>query len=744
MYAAILKRPSAFYAVFIVLLVFSSGSQAAFISDVFQPSSTDASVRMLLRPLFGGLVDEAMGDGGVGGDTALSNIIKFALVNIIVPFGGLLLLYSTYMGISMSALSGEIFGDRKNAYFVAVRTVIGFGMIAPTPIIKGLALVNLLLMWLTLHGVGGASSEWGVVVDEFTKNPIILTSAHPPKDLFDGMLQGEICAAIYNDTITEGGETDVPDGQKKQFAKISSGNKYDLLGWPKKGVKTNDGGCGTIRIERKADLGTVDTLVPLGSIKSIDTSAKAVQDAMQAQTASTLEALHNRAAEVAKMIIDSGNVTGAQPPPPESYYNLMNWFRDQQQQAAKNIASTAIKDVSQAFTQAAKQEGWATAGFYFLGLSSFQQVVNRAIAMDWITVNPPASDMQVIKQIADETRIPAAKNQLQQMQAYINTGHKQLAAEQILPVAATEVTGAGSGISWVMEESGKVLNDVVVDSINSNATPLGAAASIGSGLITIGWSAIGGGGALYVGASRLPDLLGGDKAKGYASAIMSIGGYFLLAGALLMLVCLLPALAWGRRILAWVVKVSVAQFAGPAWMVMHIHHEGDGVTGNASGGYMLALQLALTPMLDITALSFVYALMVVSAPFMNATIMPVVLAMGSGTLALLAVFLTVIINVGIIFALVALLDRFDHEVLAFIGGRGSDLNLDHDGDRSRMMALMAFTNRKMPGVNLPKNNNNGNGGGDKEATIKGGSHKGWQNMRGPSKISNDHLMPKDK
>ncbi|MGZ5801443.1 MAG: hypothetical protein ACXWJZ_12505 [Burkholderiaceae bacterium] len=98
---------------FIALLFFSAGAQAGFISDVFEPFSSDVSVQQLLRPLFGGLVDAVLGSGGDGEATVLMQIIKFLLASIVVPFGGLLLLYSTYHGLSASALTGELFGDKR-------------------------------------------------------------------------------------------------------------------------------------------------------------------------------------------------------------------------------------------------------------------------------------------------------------------------------------------------------------------------------------------------------------------------------------------------------------------------------------------------------------------------------------------------------------------------------------------------------------------------------------------------------
>src|ERR1035437_1117272 len=253
---------------FLVLAVFADAAQAAFISDIFQPSSSDASIHQLLKPLFGGLVDEAMGDGN-SGPTALTDIIKFLLENIIVPFGGLLLLYSSYAGISSAALQGEMYGGKSQSYWVAVRTVIGFGMVTPAGGLKGLALINLLLMTLTLHGVGAASSLWSTVVEQVTKNPVKLTASAPSTELFDTMLRGFMCAYIYNDVVTERGETPLPAEQLKEWTLLSSDSTLEMYGWTKSGAR-RDGGCGTITIKKDVDSGTIANLPGVTSLASIE------------------------------------------------------------------------------------------------------------------------------------------------------------------------------------------------------------------------------------------------------------------------------------------------------------------------------------------------------------------------------------------------------------------------------------------------------------------------------------------
>lgn len=95
------------------------------------------------------------------------------------------------------------------------------------------------------------------------------------------------------------------------------------------------------------------------------------------------------------------------------------------------------------------------------------------------------------------------------------------------------------------------------------------------------------------------------------------------------------------------------------------------------------------------------------------------------------------------FELLALFEKIEHQVLAFVGG-GSDLGMDNEGsDKNRMFALMRMANGRIP---MGGKKNNGGGGDDPQATITGGDkpHKGWGDLKSTPKITNDHLIPKDK
>lgn len=190
----------------VFLLCIIPPAQAVFVSDIFRPPATDLSVWML-REALGPLVAEEM--GGSSGNIVATDIITWMLSHIVIPLGGIILLYSSYLGLSHAGMSAELFGDKKQAYWVAARTIFAFGMVTPAPGLKGLALINLFVISWTLHGAGAASSLWVQVSKSLTSTAISGNPSQINKDLFDKMLLGEMCAATYNEyAIKQSGYSD--------------------------------------------------------------------------------------------------------------------------------------------------------------------------------------------------------------------------------------------------------------------------------------------------------------------------------------------------------------------------------------------------------------------------------------------------------------------------------------------------------------------------------------------------------
>lgn len=83
------------------------------------------------------------------------NIVMLAL-NVIV------IVYTTIFGLINTANEGEFLGKKFNSAWVPIRSVMGIGLLIPTS--SGYCMLQVLMMWVVLQGIGAADSIWNVAL----------------------------------------------------------------------------------------------------------------------------------------------------------------------------------------------------------------------------------------------------------------------------------------------------------------------------------------------------------------------------------------------------------------------------------------------------------------------------------------------------------------------------------------------------------------------------------------------------
>ena len=161
---------------------------------------------------------------------------------------------------------------------------------------------------------------------------------------------------------------------------------------------------------------------------------------------------------------------------------------------------------------------------------------------------------------------------------------------------------------------------------NDTRHPLIIMAAIGNRLENLSIAILGattiGGVGLAVAAAVWP---GG---AGVIQVALTIVGWFislpiqmLVGGAMAMKYFLpnLPYIIWIGCVVGWVLLVIEAIIAAPLWAVMHLHPNGDDLTGRGGNGYMLVLSLLLRPVLMIFGLIASIVISSVIGEFINKT-----------------------------------------------------------------------------------------------------------------------------
>ena len=120
----------------------------------FTPSDGDLSVTVL-KNLFGGLMG--------GGSDPLQEAIKIFNSSILIV-GGILVAYTIVMGTVGTAHDGEMMGKKFSSIWVPIRTALGTALVLPT-INGAYCLMQAIVMWLILQGVGLADAVWGAYMN---------------------------------------------------------------------------------------------------------------------------------------------------------------------------------------------------------------------------------------------------------------------------------------------------------------------------------------------------------------------------------------------------------------------------------------------------------------------------------------------------------------------------------------------------------------------------------------------------
>lgn len=115
---------------------------------LFTPAAEDKSISMIMEVLFP--------DGGTTPGPAQH--VLAALNGGILLIGGVLASYTLIAGTMHTAHDGEMLGKKWSSMWVPIRTALGTAAIIPTS--SGLCSIQLVIVWLTIQGIGFADTVW--------------------------------------------------------------------------------------------------------------------------------------------------------------------------------------------------------------------------------------------------------------------------------------------------------------------------------------------------------------------------------------------------------------------------------------------------------------------------------------------------------------------------------------------------------------------------------------------------------
>lgn len=140
--------------------------------NFFTPSTNDQSM-YYLAAIFGNVGNIFTQWSAASGE---STLLKYAFLyfnNAVIVLGCILILYTLIVSTINTSHQGEMLGQKWNSVWIPLRTAMGFALLLPTTTstvalgtaVKGYAIIQVLVMWVIVQGVGAADYIWENMVD---------------------------------------------------------------------------------------------------------------------------------------------------------------------------------------------------------------------------------------------------------------------------------------------------------------------------------------------------------------------------------------------------------------------------------------------------------------------------------------------------------------------------------------------------------------------------------------------------
>lgn len=659
-------------------------AQSSIFGDI---PATDVSVHQLLSKIFGGLI-------GSGGGDPLEVLLR-TFNGGVLTIGGILVFYTLVAGTMSTAHDGEMLGKRWSSLWIPIRTTLGAAAIMPTMGLQGgYCVIQAIVMWLALQGVGMANSMWS----EFLGSDSLIEDAfyNPPgvsrqiRETFNDMYMSNVCTAAMRET--------------QKYAQVLADNfNAPLIGaevtnLPSGGFAYGPMGalCGQVLMGTNPGSADSARTVPvLGD--SPATSAAFVDSNAIAESLRSVHRSNIAAAQAQLKVL--ADQTVANTLSPETFNSTMNSlvqnYQTQLRDTAHSTYTAQRANLNGKLVKGMVDDGWAMAGMYYVAVVRAQDEITRAITQTPATASGELwGTGNVVTDAATQGgAFGVAKNFLGNAfvnssgrDEYLNRGRAMIKQGNATNLSQVEtIADQATGDSWVMKVVSWFMNDDMTFFGNQQfaqqgQNPIIMAKNLGENMTAGAWTALAIGGSVL--ALSGADILGtgiGDWATVFTPVLFALFAMFVVPGATLSTyVPMIPYILWVGVIIGWVILVVEAVIASPIWAVAHMAPDGDGVVGRGGQGYMLVLSLTLRPPLMILGLACSISLMKPIGYFVNSTFLGA-FAMGVNpgplaiTQAIAGCVLYAVVMVGVVHRVFTLIHLVPDRILRWIGGGGNEL-----------------------------------------------------------------------
>lgn len=668
---------------FKLLLGVLAFTPALALAGPFDPPSTDISVA-ILNQLFGGLLTK--GHDAFGGAILTFN-------SAVLAIGGILAAYTILAGTLGTAHDGEMLGKKFSSVWLPIRYALGTALVLPV-LPGGYCIMQQIVMWLVVQGIGLADIVWESYLDvpPITLNSKMNFSTKKEIQIFaENVALAQACtqvsAAVMNDGTGKGGGiiniVVRPLGSYKYGVIADSNNKNQFLFGDQGGKFTllTSTVCGIANLP-PVPAETVKDMLG-GSRSSTGGKLGDISSAFKIPATTPIYQAHWDSGK--KLIDNLGKVAAvaAEAQTPIEYAEVQK-AADEYIKTVQKASDAYIKsgDPFSAIKTASKQQGWILAGAWYTKLTMLNKQISSSV-----NTAPTASGVMSLGQIFGVKWLDSINPRVGTLQQNI-LYHKgeRFIEESAESASATAKQARESGDNFLAKitskitefatgiDMGNLQNDtrpaiIIIQEAGENllalwANMMTAMATVG---LVLGIKVLGSGVDLNPAVTTIIGFLVAPIA-----ALVAIG--FTLAYMLPNL----PFLMWIGVVLGWLIMVIEAILAAPLWAVMHLHPNGDDMTGKGANGYMLILGLTLRPVLTIFGLIAALAVTDLMGEFVNKIFFSVFFTGNmTGWIAILGIVFGMGVYCMAMFSLFkktfSLMHVIPDQLLRWIGGGGEQL-----------------------------------------------------------------------
>lgn len=155
------------------------------------------------------------------------------LNSMVLIIGAFIVLYTTVVGVMMTAHEGEFMGKKWNNIWIPIRTVFGIAALVPTG--SGYSAIQIVVMWVIVQGIGLADMIWSTALSyiNIAGSPYAQQIILRPSDLkapLENLFKALTCDATAHITKVDPEKIAFDDATKSKkggyFCQINSGSPF--------------------------------------------------------------------------------------------------------------------------------------------------------------------------------------------------------------------------------------------------------------------------------------------------------------------------------------------------------------------------------------------------------------------------------------------------------------------------------------------------------------------------------------